>query len=129
MAEHAEGTFKVTSWDENTTQELDGKAKVTRAVMTFAYAGGIEGESRVESAMYYRDDGTAVYTGLEHVTGRIAGRSGSFVVKLDGTWDGTEVPSVWEVVAGSGTGDLRGTGTASAESGSEGRFTLDYEFG
>jgi hypothetical protein len=59
--------------------------------------------------MCYRDNGTAVYTGLERITGQLAGRSGS-----------------------SGTGDLaglRGQGSSVAASGPGGTFTFEYDLG
>ena len=133
MTERAEGTFKVSGWDENTYQELDGQQKLTKASMEFGYAGGIEGTGRSETLMYYREDGTAVYTGLERIVGRLGDRSGSLVVYAYGTYDGGEARTVWRVVNGSGAGELRGIrgqGTAVAASGQPGgTFTLDYDLG
>ena len=133
MTQRAEGTFKVTSWDENTYQELDGKEKLTKASLVFGYAGDIEATGKSETLMFYREDGTAAYTGLEHIAGRIGDRSGSFVLRADGAFDGAAANTTWQVVDGSGSGDLRGlrgSGTAVAASGQPGgTFTLDYELG
>ena len=45
MAARAEGTFTVTSWEEETYQELDGKAKLTKASVGYRLTGDIEGDA------------------------------------------------------------------------------------
>jgi hypothetical protein len=83
--------------------------------------------------MYYREDGTAEYTGLQRFTGQIAGRSGTFVMIADGGYDGGEARSGWRVIPGSGTGDLAGlagSGVSVAPAGQPGgTYSLDYELG
>ena len=37
--------------------------------------------------MMYRSDGTAAFVGLERITGRIAGRNGSFVLQRTGVFE------------------------------------------
>lgn len=132
MSARAEGTFTVKDWDESTYQELDGKAKLTRAHVTFACTGDLQAESTSDSLMCYREDGTAVYTGLERMVGQLAGRSGSFVLRTGGGYSGGEARTTWQVIEGSGTGELaglRGEGLAVAASGPGGTFTLDYDLG
>jgi Protein of unknown function (DUF3224) len=133
MTERAEGAFTVTAWDESTCQELDGKAKLTRASMTFGYTGDLEATGKSEAVMFYREDGTAAYTGLEHMAGRLGGRSGSFVLRGDGAFENGAASTTWRIVDGSGSGDLHGisgTGSAVAASGQPGgTFTLDYDLG
>jgi hypothetical protein len=132
MTEHAEGTFTVKSWDESTYQELAGPAKLTKASVTFGCEGDLEAESASESLMCYRADGTAVYTGLEQVTGQLGGRSGHFVLRTEGVYADGEARTIWHVIEGSGTGELtglRGAGLAVAASGPGGSYTLDYELG
>jgi hypothetical protein len=82
--------------------------------------------------MCYRQDGTAVFTGLQHMVGQVGGRSGSYVLLADGSYDGAEARTAWKVVDGSGTGELaglRGTGSAVAASSPPGTFSFDYELG
>ena len=132
MTARAEGTFIVTSWEEDTYQELDGKAKLTRANVTYRLSGDIEGDATWAALMYYRDDGTAEYTGLQHVTGRIGGREGTCVMVADGGFADGAARGTWRVIPGSGTGalaGLRGSGTSVATSEPPGTFTLDYELG
>jgi hypothetical protein len=130
MTSRAEGTFLITGWDENTYEELEDGAKLTKAHVLEDLAGDLQGTGTWESLMCYRDDGTADYTGFQRVVGRIGDRSGSFVLQTNGTYDGTDAKTDWVVVAGSGTDDLRGLtgeGSAVAGHGMSGTFTLDYE--
>ena len=131
MTSRAEGTFTVASWDEDTYQELEGKAKLTRARVGYRLSGGIEGEATWEALMCYRADGTAEYNGLQYVSGQIAGRSGTCVMVADGSFADGAASGTWRVIPGSGTGGLaglRGSGTAVATSTPPGTFTFGYEF-
>jgi len=129
---NVEGTFTVASWDENTYAELDGNGKLTRATVTFDFTGGVQAKGTWDAVMCYRDDGTAVFTGMQRMTGQIDGRSGEFVLRADGTFAGGEARSQWEVVEGSATGELaglRGAGSSAATSEPPGTFTFGYELG
>ena len=130
MTARAEGTFTVASWNEETYQELDGKGKLTRATVGYRLSGGIEGQATWEALMFYRADGTAEYTGLQHVSAQIAGRQGTCVMVADGTFSDGTARGTWRVIPGSGTAGLaglRGSGTADATSTPPGTFTFDYE--
>ena len=132
MAARAEGTFTVTSWAEDTYRELEGKGKLTKAAVGYRLSGGIEGDATWDAVMCYRDDGTAEYTGLQHLTGQIAGRAGTCVMVADGTYSDGVARGTWRVIEGSGTGalaGLRGSGTSVATSEPPGTFALDYELG
>ena len=132
MTARAEGTFTVASWAEDTYQELDDKRKLTKATVSFRLSGGIEADATWTALMFYREDGTAEYTGLQHVTGQIAGRAGMCVMAADGSYADGAARSTWQVIPGSGTGaltGLTGSGTSVATSEPPGTFTLDYELG
>jgi hypothetical protein len=132
MTERTEGTFTVASWDEDTYQELDGKGKLTKARVTYEFTGDLQAQGTWDAVMCYRDDGTAVFTGMQRMVGQIGSRSGSFVLRADGTFEGGEARSAWQVVDGTGTGELaglRGIGTAVATSSPPGTFSLDYDLG
>jgi hypothetical protein len=132
MTVRAEGTFTVASWAEDTYQELDGKAKITKAEVGYRLSGDIEGEAKWAAFMFYREDGTAEYTGLQYVTGQIAGREGTCVMVADGTFADGVARGTWRVIHGSGTGalaGLRGSGTSVATHEPPGTFALDYELG
>jgi hypothetical protein len=126
----ATGTFTVSSWDENTYEELDGGGKLTKATVTFAFSGDLEGQGQWDAVMCYRDDGTATFTGYQRTTGTLGGRTGTFVLRADGTFENGEAKSIWQVVDGSAIGDLRGltgTGQAVATATPPGTFTFEYE--
>ena len=132
MGTHAAGIFEIDSWEEETYDEQEG-TKLTRTRLTKTFHGDVEGESTAELLMAYAaEDGSAAYVGFERVTGRIHGRSGSFVLHHTATSDGThgEASAAWSVVPGSGTGELRGLrGEAriSNEPGGGHTFTLEYD--
>lgn len=130
MGERASGDFEVKTWDEKPYEEIDGGGKLTRASVTQSLHGDFEGEATTEYLMYYREDGTASYVGLQRVVGRLGGRSGSFVFDVNGTFEGGVATGALLVVAGSGTGDLRGLrgqGRFGAPVGSSASVTLDYD--
>jgi hypothetical protein len=126
----ATGKFSVSSWDEDTYTELDGGGKLTKVRVTFGFSGDLEAQGDWDALMCYRDDGTAAFTGYQVVVGTLGGRTGSFVVRADGTFGGGVVTTSWQVMEGSASGELgglRGTGSAVASGGPGGTFTFDYE--
>jgi Protein of unknown function (DUF3224) len=130
MASHAAGTFTVKEWDESPIQELADGTKLTKAKMTFDFGGDVAAEGVCESVMYYRADGTAVFTGLQRTVGQVGGRDGSFVLQADGEFAAGEARTRWQIIEGSGTGDLaglRGSGSSVAGSGPAGTFSLDFD--
>jgi Protein of unknown function (DUF3224) len=127
VSTHSTATFKIDSWDEE--PHGDG---VTRAAVKQTFSGDIEGEGQTEWLMCYRPDKTAMFVGLQRVTGTIGERSGSFVVESHGAFDGELARGRWTVVPGSGTDDLRdihGEGSWEAPHGPEATFELDYDLG
>ena len=131
MSTHAQARFEVQSWDENTYEELDGDAKLTRASVGQGFTGDLEGDGSVEWLMCYREDKTADFVGLQRFVGRLGGRSGSFVMQTHGSFDGAEAKGSLAVVARSGTEELAGitgTGAFAAPLGSTASVDLDYDF-
>jgi hypothetical protein len=125
----ANATFQVTGWDEQTFVELDGNGKLTQATVQQAISGDIEGSSDVRWLMAYTADDRAEFVGVQAVTGALADKSGSFVLRSVGTFDGKQAVGDLTVVEGSGTGDLAGiagTGTFEAPMGDTATVTLDY---
>ena len=115
MTEKAELKLEIKNWDENAYRE-DGDRKFTRAEVALA---GVDGgpSGTFESLLFYRPDGTSAYVSVMALTGTLSGRSGSFVLTGDGSFDGTTARGSMTVVEGSGTGELTGiTGTASSAS-------------
>jgi Protein of unknown function (DUF3224) len=128
----ATGTFAIQSWDEDAWAPVEGGPKLTHARIVTAYRGDLEGEGTSQSLMRYEDDSKAEYSGLERVAGRLAGRSGSFVMEGRGTYENGTATTTWTVIPGSGTGDLaglRGSGGFAAGHGqNEVEYRLEYRF-
>jgi hypothetical protein len=128
MAE-ATGTFEVTSWNEEAYHEREGEPKLTRASGDQRFIGDIEGQGFVTWLMCYSPDGAARFVGLNRVEGRLAGRSGSFIIESLGDHDGKSSKGSWAVVAGSGSADLAaisGTGSFDAPGGPKVSYRLEY---
>ena len=71
MGTKASGAFEVKSWNEETYEEIDGGAKLTRVSVTQSFSGDFVGEGTVEYLMIHRSDGNANFVGLQRLLGRI----------------------------------------------------------
>ena len=132
MNQHANARFAIKSWDEKPYSEGPNLPKLTRATVTKTFTGDIEGDGQVEYLMMYRSDGSATFVGLERVVGRLAGKSGSFVLQRIGVFEGGEAKESYSVVPGSATGELqglRGEGSSAVGHGMEHPFSLNYDLG
>ena len=108
MIRHAEGTFTVKTAplpsDEATTGTPIGRFGLDKD-----FHGDLEALSKGE--MLGAGDlakGTAGYVAIEHITGTLHGRSGSFALQHIGTMDRGKVQLSVTVVPGSGAGELAG---------------------
>jgi hypothetical protein len=132
MKQSANARFAITNWDEKPYSEGQDLPKLTRAAVTKTYSGDIAGEGHVEYLMMYANDGSATFVGLERVAGSLAGKAGSFVLQRTGVFENGVAKETYTVVAGSGTGDLkglRGDGASAVGHGMEHPLTLNYELG
>ena len=130
MKRTANARFAIKSWDEKPYSEGQDLPRLTRATVTKTFTGDIEGEGHVEYLMMYRSDGSATFVGLERVIGRIAGKTGSFVLQRTGVFEGGQAKESYFVIPGSGTGELHGLlgdGASAVGHGMEHPFTLSYE--
>jgi hypothetical protein len=117
MTDTLETRLEIACWDEKPVHEMDDGSKITRAEVTLTKGDSGLSAASFDAVMFYRPDGTSSYVSIMHVTGSLGGRSGSFVLQGDGTFDGTTARGRSTVVEGSGTGEL-GALTGSAESSS-----------
>lgn len=132
------GTMTTLEWQETTWDGKDAAdvpaPKTTVASDAATITGEIEGEVADRWLMSYAADGTAQFVGLTHVTGTVAGRTGTFVLQHAGRFDADGLHSDFTVVPGSGTGelsDLTGAGSF-VYTGPEGeptRYTFEPRFG
>jgi Protein of unknown function (DUF3224) len=108
--------FKVASWSEAAYADIDGegttvgeayypKRGLTRAEVSYAYSGEVEGTGTLVYLIAYKADAAPVL-GLERFTGSIGGHEGSCVFRHVGSQDAGSVSARIEVVPGMGTGGL-----------------------
>ncbi|HUE76215.1 MAG TPA: DUF3224 domain-containing protein [Chloroflexota bacterium] len=131
MSNHASGTLELKSWQEAPYSETTGGPRLVRASVAKSFHGDIEANGTLEYLVVYLDDGSASFMGLEQVVGRIGDRAGSFVLRHDGTFEGTTARATWSVVPDTGTGELRGLrgeGGFVWGHGEAGVMTLDHDF-
>jgi hypothetical protein len=128
---HATGKIDVKTYEPTPyDQPVEGPALV-RIHVVETFSGDIQGEGVATFLQVTRGEDEASFVGAERVTGRLAGRSGTFVLQDEGTLKGSTVSGTWFVVPGSGTGELaglRGEGGFTAELGQGAEITLDYWF-
>jgi hypothetical protein len=132
MKQTAKARFAIQSWEEKAYSEGDNLPKLTRASVTKAFTGDLEGEGHVEYLMMYRSNGSATFVGLERVAGRLGEKVGTFVLQRTGVFENGQAKEAYKVVPGSGTGDLRaleGEGSSEVGHGLEHPFELHYEIG
>jgi 2-methylaconitate cis-trans-isomerase PrpF len=127
MTAHATGTFEVKM--EPQSEEKTEGATLVRTLLSKQFHGALEGTSKVEmlSAMS-SVKGSAGYVAIEHFTGTLGGRSGTFVLQHSGTMTrGTPQLSI-TVVPDSGTGQLTGlSGKMTVDvSGGKHSYVFDY---
>lgn len=124
---HATGTFDIVRWNDAVYAEPEG-ATLSRVEMGKAFKGDLEGTSEGTLLTAATEIGPAAYVGLEHVSGSLRGRRGSFL--LQHHVDADAGRALATIVPGSGTGELRGLRgevLITIEEGGLHRWTLDYE--
>ena len=125
----ATSTFSLKRWDEQPYDETDGAPKLTRATVVYGFEGEMSGEGHLEYLMTYLPDASALFVGFQRFVGRVGSRDGSFVFKHGGRFANGIASDTWSVVAGSGTGALRGiTGQIEFSAGHQDRYEIIFEY-
>ncbi|MFJ4188678.1 DUF3224 domain-containing protein [Kitasatospora sp. NPDC089509] len=130
MTAEVSGSFEVTAFEPGETEEHEGGTAFGRVRITKTFTGGLSGRSEVRMlSVGGTSGGPASYVAVEHVTGELAGKAGSFVLQ-HAAWDTSGVTI--RVVPGTGAGELAGiTGEfrlAVDESGAH-TYVLAYQLG
>ncbi len=110
--------------------ERDGLT-LNRKVVRKEFFGDMVGVSEAEMlAAFTSTPGSAGYVAIEHFTGSVGGKSGSFVLQHSGVMNRGDAQLTVTIVPDSGTGELAGISGALAIDNTEGRhsYVLDYEF-
>ncbi|MFG3509499.1 DUF3224 domain-containing protein [Streptomyces sp. NPDC047821] len=133
MPTRTTGHFTCADWKERALVSDGTSPGLAHASVTNGFTGGIDAPGTTCAyTIAYRADKTGAFTGMELLAGRLDGREGAFVVEERGSFtaDGT-VHCAFDVVPGSGTGDLtglRGSGRFTARHGETSvPYTFDYE--
>ncbi|MFI9825620.1 DUF3224 domain-containing protein [Streptomyces sp. NPDC052013] len=124
------GHFTFTDWKENPVGPEDTRPRLAHATVVNAFSGGIEAEATTcDYTIAYRTQTTGTFAGMELVTGRVDGRTGTFVLEERGHFapDGT-VHCTFEVVEDSATGELTGLRGKGEFTHRQGETKVPYSF-
>ena len=127
VTSHATGTFEVKLTPQ--TAE-DGDAGLGRMSIDKQFHGDLEGSSRgfMLSSATTIAKGSGGYVAMERVSGKLKGRTGSFVLQHSGTMmRGTPQLSVM-VVPDSGTGQLEGLAGTMTIKIDAGKHSYDFDY-
>jgi uncharacterized protein DUF3224 len=122
-------TFVNDAYEEEPYGQGEG-VELGRVHITRSFSGEIVGSSTAELLTARTPDGSAGYVGQDAVTGRVDGRSGTFVLQHWGTVSDEGAATAGVVVPGSGTGELgglRGEGKIAVDESGAHTLELEYE--
>ena len=125
----ARGSIDVTMEAEPPYLDQDG-IKLNRNVVRKEFLGDLVGASEAQMvAAYTATPGSAGYVAIEHFSGSLGGKSGSFVLQHHGLMNRGEAALTVTIVPDSGTGELAGiSGTLEIDSGAGGHsYVLQYQ--
>ena len=126
---NARGSLDVTIEAEPPFLEQDG-IKLNRSVVRKQFSGDMVGKSEaLMVAAYTATPGSAGYVAIEHFTGAVAGKLGSFVLQHHGLMEKGEAALTVTIVPDSGTGELAGiSGTLEIDN-DEGKHSYVLQYG
>ena len=127
----ARGPMDVNIEAEPPFLEQDG-LKLNRNVVRKEFSGDMVGASEAQMiAAVTATPGSAGYVAIEHFTGSVAGRTGSFVLQHSGVMDRGDARLTVTIVPDSGAGGLVGISGTLEIHNDEGRhsYVLHYEIG
>ena len=125
MPHHARGTFDVKIKTLPAT-DMDG---VARFSINKTIHGDLEATTKGE--MLTAGDpkeGSAGYVAIETVSGKLAGKSGSFVLQHFATMDASGRDMIVKITPGSGTGELKGISGTFTIIITDGKHSYDLEY-
>jgi hypothetical protein len=126
MSRHIEATFEIASWDETPFTDGDEDTKLTEALVSKRYDGDIKGVSTTKWLMAYTPDKSALYVGIEHITGTVGGMDGGLVLLHDGSFSEGVASANLRVAGGTG-GLANAAGTGKFRADPAGSLTLDLD--
>jgi hypothetical protein len=123
------GTFEVKLNPQNTYAKGQEGINLGRMTIDKSYAGELEAESKGEmlSAMT-TVKGSAGYVAIEQVSGRLQGKTGTFVLQHFGTMNKGQDELILQVVPDSGSEELTGLSGDMSIRVEEGQHHYEFEF-
>lgn len=106
MADSCSGIFQITKWNEETQSQGEHGKKQTVAKITQDYSGDLVGASSLSYVMTYLSESKALFVGFELLTVTINGKSGTFTIKHDGSFENGVASSNFAIIPRSGTDDF-----------------------
>src|SRR5262249_15491147 len=130
MSQRATGAFDVKVVPQKPDTQIARAANLGRLTIDKRFHGDLEGISKGEMlATQSEVKGSAGYVALERVTGKLKGRSGSFVLQHSATMTRGAPAASITVVPDSGPGGLRGlAGKMSITVAADGGHSYEFEF-
>ncbi|MFD9084266.1 DUF3224 domain-containing protein [Streptomyces erythrochromogenes] len=123
------GRFTFADWEESPVGALDAAPRLARARVANTFTGGVEAAgTSCDYTIAYTGESTGSYSGMELLSGSVDGRKGSFVLEERGTFDAGGTVCRFEVVPGSGTGDLVGLTGSGGFTYRHGDTSVEYAF-
>ena len=124
----ASGLLEVNMEAEPPFLEQEG-LKLSRNVVSKVFSGDVEGTSEAQMiAAFTSVPGSAGYVAIEHFTGTVSGKSGSFVLQHSGVMSKGDARLTVIIVPDSGSGELTGiSGTMEIEN-NEGSHSYRLEY-
>ena len=125
VAQHVSGPFDVKMNPQTSSEESIGRMSIDKQ-----YHGDLEASGKGEFLGAYGSvKGSAGYVAMEKVSGKLNGRSGSFVLQHSGTMTQGESRLTISVVPDSGTGELTGiAGTMTIKIEAGGKHFYEFEY-
>lgn len=130
MSVQTTGHFTSSGWEERTSTASGTSPRLSRAGVTNTFSGGLQAlGTTCEYTIVYVTEATGAFTGMQVLSGSVDGREGSFAIDERGSFeaDGT-LRCAFEVVPGSGTGDLTGLSGRGSFTTAHGQQSVPYTF-
>jgi len=109
MTGHAKGSFEVKLTPQKPDNDVAQAANFGRYSIDKQFHGDLEATSKGEMiGAQTETKGSAGYVAMERVTGKLNGRSGTFILQHSGTMKGGAFELSVTVVPDSGTAELKG---------------------
>src|SRR5262245_60432225 len=106
----SESNVAILSYEQEVISAADDSGiALIETTLAERFSGGLNGDGIAKHLRVVHPDGSGTFTCVERFDGSLAGRPGSFALTAAGfTDDANVVHGQWEVVPGSGTGELAG---------------------